>query len=132
MSSGIYIVSLNNAEPISIQQGDSRYDNKDVFKANNKNIKIGKASDFMKRAKNYDKTFGKDNVNFEPLIITDDFENAEQKILDAVKEYRETNPYSGRKLEWLSGISMLKAKELLFDTLDHTNIVFDKYESETI
>ena len=132
MSSGIYIVSLNNTAPISIQQGDRRYDNFDIFKANKKNIKIGKASDFIKRARNYDKTFGKDNVNFQPIIITDDFEKAEKKILEIVNDYRETNPYSGRKLEWLSGISMSTAKKLLFDALDHTDIIFDKYQLETI
>ena len=89
MTCGIYIVSLKNTDPISIQHGDKRYDNIDVFKANNKNIKIGKAADFFKRAKNYYNTFGKDNVNFQPIIITNDFDSAEKIILNAVNQYRE-------------------------------------------
>ena len=127
MNCGIYIVSLKNTIPISIQHGDKRYDDIDVFKANNKNIKIGKAEDFTKRAKNYHKTFGKDNVNFQPIITTNDFDSAEKIILNAVNQYREVNPYSGRKLEWLSGISIAVAKTILFNTLNNTGIMFKKY-----
>lgn len=77
--SGIYIVTLNNKIPISINSQDPRCSEK-VYKANYKNIKVGKAKSLNTRKKNYFKTFKKENVNFFPVIITKDIDEAEKLI----------------------------------------------------
>ena len=108
---GIYIVSLNNDEPISINSQDPRCADK-VYKANKDNIKIGKTKSLKNRRDNYFKTFGEKNVNFEVVAITDEIDIAEKSIKDFIDKYRVRNPVSNRKTEWLRGIKKEEALRL--------------------
>ena len=66
MESGVYIVSLNNTSPISVNAHDARIAHK-CIKVDMTNCKIGKAKNLEAREKNYFKTFKEDNVNFRVL-----------------------------------------------------------------
>ena len=63
MESGIYIVTLNNEEPISVNANDPRIAHK-AIKVTRTNCKFGKARNLKAREKYYFKTFGEHNVNF--------------------------------------------------------------------
>lgn len=67
LKSGIYIVTLNNDQPISVNANDPRIADK-AIKVTKKNCKIGKAKDLIDRKKNYFKVFGEHNVNFRPVV----------------------------------------------------------------
>lgn len=75
MDSGIYIVALNNSEPISVNAQDQRIAHKTI-KVTNANCKFGKAKNLNGREKNYLKTFGEHNVNFMPVALVEDFAQA--------------------------------------------------------
>lgn len=62
-SPGIYIVTLNNDEPISVNANDARIVDK-AIKVTRANIKVGKTQNLAARAKGYQKTFGAQNMKF--------------------------------------------------------------------
>ena len=66
MESGIYLVTLLNEIPISVNAHDPRIAHKGI-KVDKTNCKIGKAKNLEAREKNYFKTFKEDNVNFRLL-----------------------------------------------------------------
>ena len=102
MKSGLYIVTLNNEEPISVNANDPRIADKTI-KVTKANCKFGKAKDLDVRRKNYYKTFGEENVNFKPIARLADIQIAEKAVLAALDEYR-VRGATGRKNEWLEGI----------------------------
>jgi len=126
---GIYLVTLNNKMPISINAQDPRCADK-VYKANYTNIKIGKAKSLHARRDNYYKTFGEHNVNFHPLIFTQDINEVEKTIIKQFDEFRVRNPVSNRKTEWLSGI--LKDEAILLILKRLCNIKSEYTLSDTL
>jgi len=115
MSGGIYIVTLNNDELISTQAHDRRFDNKPVLKVNKENIKFGQAVDFEGRKEyGYFKTFGKNNVNYIPVVAvkSDDLKAIEDAVKEKLIEWRLRSP-ANRITEWTVGIS----KEQIIDEI---------------
>ena len=73
MKSGLYIVTLNNEYPISVNRQDPRIADK-AIKVTNENCKFGKAKDLIARRKNYFKTFDEENVNFKPIALIEEIQ----------------------------------------------------------
>ena len=126
---GIYIVSLNNEEPISINSQDPRCAEK-VYKANKDNIKIGKTKSLKNRRDNYFKTFGERNVNFQVVAITDEIDIAEKAIKNYIDKYRVKNPVSNRKTEWLLGIKKEEALRLVLKAIRQSGVDYQLPESD--
>ena len=118
--SGIYIVTLNNLHPISVNANDKRRAEKSI-KVTKDNCKVGKAKDLEKRKKNYFKTFGELNVNFTILGYTDDIDTIEMIILNGLNEYR-IRGSSRRKNEWLENISSDETIKIVCELLKSNGI----------
>jgi len=121
---GIYIVTLNNEVPISINAQDPRCADK-VYKANKHNVKVGKAKSLKNRRGNYYKTFGEENVNFQPIIITNEIDIAEKHIIKKLDDFRVRNPVSNRKTEWLIGIDKESALEIVLNGIKNSGVAYE-------
>ncbi len=119
---GLYIVTLTNEVPISVNAHDPRLAEK-AIKVNKSNLKFGKAKDFDLRKKNYFKTFGEANVNFRPFIAMDEIDLAEKLILKNLDPYR-VRGNTGKKNEWLTGITVSQLEKVILDTLQKENLKF--------
>ena len=126
MSTGIYIVTLNNEEAISCNAHDKRIAHK-AIKVNKKNIKVGRAKDLESRKKYYHLPFGRQNVNFQIIRTFPTFEETcffEKQIMNRLENYRIVSP-AGRKNEWLGGpnceakryINSHEVKKIINETL---------------
>jgi len=104
MKSGIYVVELLNEEPIFSCAHDKRDSKKGTPLAKG-HIKFGKAKDLDRRQRNYLKTFGENNFNFQIVHLTPEIHEIERRIMKEVDEYR-VRGILGRKLEWLEGIDI--------------------------
>lgn len=123
MESGLYIVTLNNNEPISANAHDPRRANKSI-KVNKNNCKFGKAENFERRKKNYYKTFGKNNVNYKPVVAMVDYEIAEEKIKKELISYR-IRGKTGRLNEWLQNIESEQVIRVMLKTLKELNLNYE-------
>jgi hypothetical protein len=123
MNSGLYIVTLNNCEPISVNANDPRIADKSI-KVTRANCKFGKAKNLNAREKNYFKTFGKHNVNFKVLVKLDDIQLAEKAVLKNLDNFR-VRGRTARKNEWLENIDPDKVEEIVFSTLNESNLPFE-------
>jgi hypothetical protein len=123
VESGIYIVTLNNLEPISVNAQDPRIAHK-VIKVTKANCKVGKAKNLNGREKNYYKTFGEENVNFYPVAKLKDIESIEKQILSALDIYR-IKGRTGRKNEWLQDITPEVAVNIVLSVIELSG---EKYE----
>jgi hypothetical protein len=124
LDSGIYIVTLNNSQPISVNANDPRIAHK-AIKVTKANCKFGKAGSLRSREKSYFKTFGEHNVNFIPIALTDDFAMAEEAVLERLDCYRMLGR-TGQKNEWLEGIDAQKVLEIALHTLEELGISHEK------
>ena len=120
MDSGIYIVTLNNVEPISVNAHDSRVAHK-AIKVTRANCKFGKAKSLKGREKSYFETFGQHNVNFLPVALLNKYARAEKAVLAEMDQYR-IRGRTGRKNEWLEGISADDALGIVLRTLEALDI----------
>ena len=126
MESGVYIVTLNNSEPISVNAQDSRIAHK-AIKVTKANCKFGKAKSLKSREKNYFKTFGEHNINFMPVVLTEDTSKAEKAILARLDPYR-IRGRTGRKNEWLEGISAQDVLSIVFETLEALDFEYELFD----
>ena len=124
---GLYIVTLNNLEPIHVNAQDPRDQGRSIT-VNKDNCKFGKAKDFEKRKKNYNKTFGEENVNFEPLVALEEIDEVEKLVLDSLDEYR-IRGRTGRKNEWLENIEIEDLISIIFEVLDSKKIRYKKLKT---
>jgi len=122
MKSGLYIVTLNNEELISVNANDPRIADK-CIKVNRVNCKFGKARDLSIRKRNYDKVFGAENVNFFPLVALDEMARAERLVLALLSEWR-IRGATGRKNEWLTGISAEEVQKIAISALAQSGLSF--------
>lgn len=113
--SGLYIVTLNNYHPISVNANDPRIADK-AIKVTRANCKFGKARELEVRRKNYEKTFGCEYVQFTPLAVLQDIALAEKAILGKLDPYR-IRGRTGRKNEWLEGIDPADVITIVRETL---------------
>ena len=101
--SGLYLVTLNNWEPISVNAQDLRVADK-AIKVTRANCKFGKAKNLEGRKRNYFKTFGEHNVNFMPVVKLVEIDAVEKEILIRLKDYR-IKGRTGLMNEWLQHIA---------------------------
>ena len=120
MDSGIYIVTLNNSEPISVNANDPRVAEK-AIKVTKANCKFGKARSLKAREKNYFKVFGEHNVNFMPIALIEDIAIAEKAVLTRLDCYR-IRGTTGRKNEWLEGIDANDVLQVVLHTLEELRL----------
>lgn len=113
--SGLYIVTLNNYHPISVNANDPRIADK-AIKVTRANCKFGKARELDVRRKNYEKTFGSEHVQFTPLAVLQDIAVAEKAIFGKLDPYR-IRGRTGRKNEWLEGIAPTDVIIIVRETL---------------
>jgi len=118
MESGIYLVTLNNENSISVNAQDPRIADK-AIKVTKRNCKVGKAKNLQSRKKNYFKTFGVENVNFIPLAALENINKVEKLILAALDQYR-IRGRTGRKNEWLQNIKPTQAKEIVLSVIEES------------
>jgi hypothetical protein len=120
MDSGIYIVTLNNDEPISVNENDPRIAHT-AIKVTKANCKVGKAKSLKAREKNYFKVFGEANVNFWPIAYLENTAVAEKAILFSLDRYR-IQGTTGRKNEWLEGIKSEHVVAIVQETLRELDV----------
>ena len=120
--SGIYIVTLNNSELISTQAHDRRYDGKAVLMVNHQHVKFGSAIDLTGRMEyGYYQTFGQHNVNFIPVVATDQFRVLESDLKEKFRAWRLRSP-AGVLTEWTCGIDAQVMIEMILATAIQLNI----------
>lgn len=119
---GHYIVMLNNEHPISVNAKDARIAHKCilVFRLN---CKFGKAKSLARRRENYFKVFGRENVNFRAVALTAELVVAERLVLKALAPWR-VRGTTGRKNEWLAGISDVDVERIALCALSAAGITF--------
>lgn len=117
MKSGIYLVTLNNEDLISVNAHDKRIADK-CIKVNKTNCKFGKAQNLEIREKNYFKTFGEENVNFRVIakLGLEDIAIAEKAFKAALDPYR-IRGSTGKPNEWLKSIHPDDVIEIVIHTL---------------
>ena len=120
VKSGLYIVTLNNFQPISVNAQDPRIADKAIT-VTRANCKFGKAKDLVARRKNYVKTFGEQNVNFFPLVLVKEIDVLEKQILKELDEYRMLGR-TGRKNEWLEAIHPKKVESIALTVLSKSSV----------
>lgn len=121
---GFYIVTLNNFEPIHVNAQDKRDQGRSIT-VTKENCKFGKAKDFEVRKKNYFKTFSEENVNFTPIVALEDIDQLEKDILSLLDEFR-MRGRTGRKNEWLEGITFQEVYKIAIDYLKDKEVEFIK------
>lgn len=119
---GLYIVTLNNTEAISVNAHDPRLAHRCIA-VSQLNCKVGKARSLARRHANYIRTFGAHNVNFRPIAFTEDVGRAERLVLDALNAWRVPGR-TGRRNEWLAGIAPAEVERLALSALDDAGIPY--------
>ncbi len=120
--SGLYIVTLNNEQPISVNAQDPRVADR-AIKVTRDNCKFGKAKVLTNRMNNYYKTFGIENVNYYPIVAIEDISTPEKYILRELIPYR-IRGKSGHMNEWLENISPYQVEDLILRSLIKLNLPF--------
>lgn len=121
--SGLYIVTLNNENPTSVNANDKRIASKCIH-VNKSNCRFCKAKCLHRRKINYYKVFGKENTNYKPVVILEDISRAEKLILKELTIYRQRGP-SGRLHEWLENITKEQLLDIIFLTIIKHSIPFE-------
>lgn len=111
-SPGIYVVSLSNEQPISVNADRGNAD-RCIF-VTKKNCKYGRAVNLARRYRDYIKTFGIDNVIFEVVVLTDFPEQLESTISSRLSKYR-IRGRTRRPNEWLEGITSSETKKIIIE-----------------
>lgn len=124
IKSGLYLVTLNNEEPISVNANDPRVADK-AIKVTKANCKFGRTKNLAVREKGYCKVFGEHNVNFKPLVQLEETDIAEKAILNCLDNHR-IRGRTGRKNEWLENINPETVEATVFSTLKKTGIKYEK------
>lgn len=122
MTAGLYLVTLLNVVPISVNAHDARMAQRCIH-VTRVNCKVGKARRLESRARNYARTFGSHNVVFRPIALMEGVEAAERIILRALSAWR-VRGHSGRLTEWLDGIDALNAERIALQALVEAGTVF--------
>lgn len=122
-TSGLYIVTLRNREPISVNAHDKRRAERSI-KVTLANCKVGQTDTLERRKKNYDRTFGEENVIFQPIVALREIVVAERKILERLDPYL-IRGVTGRRNEWLQGIEPERVYEVVLDALKELGIQYE-------
>jgi len=117
--SGLYIVTLTNMHPISV---NPRIADK-AIRVTKENCKFGKAKVLEKSRNNYYKTFGEEYVNFTPIVAVNEIELAEKAILKELDDYRIIGN-TGIKSEWLDSVVANEVERIIIDCLNKLKIEY--------
>lgn len=112
---GLYIVTLNNEAPISVNANDLRIAHR-CISVSRGHCKFGKAKSLVRRRRNYVAVFGAENVNFRVIAITEDIGAAERCVLQALAGWR-IRGRTGRTNEWLAGIAAAEVESIALAAL---------------
>lgn len=126
---GLYIVELGNIEPLPVNAHDARRSER-CIRVCRDNCKLGKARDLAARERNYRRTFGWALARFRPIALLEDIEHAERIALGALSGWR-LRGSTGRRNEWLAGISADEAVRRTLAALDASAIVYRRWTDET-
>lgn len=102
-NAGLYLVTLRNEVPISVNANDPRIAARCIH-VTREHCKVGKAKRLDVRRRNYDAVFGAHDVEFRVLARLDDIVAAERAILKRLDAWR-MRGRTGRRNEWLAGIA---------------------------
>ena len=122
MTSGLYLVTLLNEDPISVNAHDLRIAQRCIH-VTRMNCTLGKARNLDARERSYARTFGAHNVVFRPIAWMAGVEDAERVVLRAVSAWR-VRGQGGRPTEWLVGIAPWKAEETALLALAEARIAY--------
>ena len=109
---GLYVVSLSNEHPISVNADRARAD-RCIF-VNNSNCKFGRAQNLARRHRDYIRTFGAENVTFEVIVLTESPAQLEAAVLARLSNFR-IRGLSGRMNEWLAGTTLAEVKRIIVE-----------------
>jgi hypothetical protein len=109
-SPGLYVVSLSNEHPISVN-ADRAHAGQCIF-VTKANCKFGRAQNLARRYRDYVKTFGAEYVTFEVVAFVDNPVVLESAVASRLTEHRMKGA-SGRMNEWLAGITLPALKKLI-------------------
>jgi hypothetical protein len=121
---GLYIVALSNEEPVSVNAHDPRFAGK-CIKVNRRHCKFGKARNLRHRERSYVKCFGEAFVDFRPIAWLKEIERAERLVLAQLSEWR-VRGTTGRRNEWLHGITPVEVERIAISALVRTGIEFQR------
>jgi hypothetical protein len=127
LQSGLYIVTLSNEEPISVNRGDRRIEHRCIH-VTRAHCKIGKARDFAARERNYARVFEAANITFTPLFGIVDIGWAEREVLRQLTCWR-MRGRTGRRNEWLEGIEPGEVERVALAALIANGIEFERLGS---
>ena len=112
---GLYIVTVDCEELISVNANDSRIAHKCIT-INRDNCKFGRAKNLRARCRNYQKTFHPHQVTFKVVALLDAINVAESACARRLSAWR-LRGRTGRPNEWLAGISAEQVEALVLETL---------------
>lgn len=121
---GLYLVTLNNETPISVNARDRRVADR-AIQVRRGDIKVGKAENLTRRHGNYIRNFGRDNVNFFVLAYIRggelDRHRAEFAVFARFDLFR-IRGTTGRLNEWMNGVSASDARAMALEALRDSDI----------
>ncbi|MFU2487151.1 hypothetical protein [Thauera sp. WH-1] len=121
---GLYLVTLNNETPISVNAGDHRVAQR-AIQVRRGDIKVGKSEHLTKRHGNYVRNFGRDHVNFSVLAYIpggkSDRDRAESVVFECFRPFR-IRGTTGRLNEWMNGVSASDARAMALEALRDSGI----------
>jgi hypothetical protein len=121
---GLYIVALSNEEPISVNAHDPRFAGK-CIEVNRQHCKFGKARNLRLRRKNYVTCFGAAFVDFRPILLLQEILLAERLVLAQLSKWR-VRGTTGRRNEWLHGITPVEVERIAFSTIARSGMIFQR------
>ena len=114
---GIYLVQPESIELkiiYNMKDAERAGDQSTILKVNKDNIKFGQSDDFEKRYEEFIEIFG--NVKFLEVIEIDDkqiLNEFKKHLKNIFSQYCLKSLKDGRKMDWLSGISLDDAHNLI-------------------
>lgn len=119
---GLYIVTVNCDEPISVNASDLRIADRCIT-ITRANCKFGRAKNLLARYRSYLKTFSPHMVTFRVVALLDEVNAAESACAAMLKSWR-VRGRTGRLNEWLLNIEPEQVKEIVIDTLTTSRFAF--------
>ena len=113
---GVYVVEMLNEKPISVNADRSHIADR-CISVTRVNCKYGKAKNLRRRQRDYEKTFGTENVRFRYCAVTPHYADVETMVGARLLHYRIPGT-TGRLTEWLQGISPESVEALVREILE--------------
>ena len=119
---GLYIVTLTNEHPISVN-ADRPAIAERCIKVTRDNCKFGKALNLNTRRSNYFKTFGEQYVRFFPIAAVAVPHVVESLVANELLPFR-IRGSTGRPNEWLAGVSPSAVEAIVLAALASSGLDF--------